>query len=181
MRKIIPFSIFCLMLVFFILPSDVFAVEVDGRDYSYFVEFRSSPSSLTRFYSTEPILMNSTRVKYKGWAVKYMKIGNDEWFKDGSANFYSDYYMISGASPYEVISSSHDIIDPVTGTVFFSGPLPKYQVTVAEMGEVSLGNLITDFGQTLGTLLPVGLILSSMVLALYLVRRFLPLFGLSSK
>lgn len=181
MKKIIPLFLFSFMFVFFAFSSNVSAVEIDGREYPYFVEYRSHPTTVNRVYSTEPILMNSTIMKYKGWVLSYYKINEGSWVKNGDPIFYSAFANTSGAITDNIFASSHDIINPDTGTVFFSGPPPKYQVTVAEMGQVSLGDLMTDFGQTLGTLLPVGLILSSMVLVLYLVRRFLLLFGLSNK
>jgi hypothetical protein len=118
-----------------------------------------------------------TKVWFSGHA-KYARVVDGSWTSFSDIN--GSGYVAVSTSYGSIIAADHDIYKFDGTTLFFSAP-ENYLVTVAEMGQVSLGNLMTDFGAVLGTLLPVGLILSSMVLALYLVRRFLPWFGLSSR
>lgn len=173
-------SLFALLFLFF------FSTVVSASDvtfpYKVHITHPTNSDVVVYLYSTSPITSDGNG--------KFFTTGTYQWNNGGwtspveTGSFSLDVKALGsiGSSVYhkDLISANHDIFYEGTSNVFFSPPVQSL-ITVEEMSQSSLGNLMKDFGQALATLLPIGLVISSMVLALYLVRRFLPLFGLSSK
>lgn len=176
--KKIPIFLLLFMSIMFV---SVFASQVPVEDDSHVIIYNYNGSKYALVGPKGSIIYKNTQSGHYFFTIskpftRYKSDSEKGWVYASTVDpVYSVSIPESG-----ILSSNYDIKDN-KGDVFFSGIPPKYLISVAEMGQVSLGTLMTDFGQTLATLLPIGLILSSMVLALYLVRRFLPLFGLSSK
>lgn len=160
------------------LPSD-WVKPTHDASWTHELVYYNPDTNLFYFcYSQEPFfLYDSSSITFidSAYQINRKTSTNGYTWQNGEVVAGSSQIILGNK---EILYATADIVNVNTGVVFFSPPPPPtptptplqplYQVQTQ-----SLGNLMTAFGDNLGVLLRVGVIILCLILGLYLIPRLL--------